>query len=454
MTRHRATVPRRAPDIARITPERLGIAVLVLLLTACPHPARRPPTTATAASAAPASPAAGTGGVTAIVGATIHTEPGRAPIPDGVVTIERGRIVAVGARGTVGVPAHARTIDATGLHLTAGFWNSHVHFTGAGWLDAGAAPADSLDARLRAMLTRHGFTTVVDIGSDPANTARLRERVASREVAGPDILMAGMPIWAHDGVPFYVRDMLAVLGVTPDLVATRDDGVAAVRTRVAGGADVIKLFTGSPVGYGRVTVMPLELVRAITAESRASGRPVLAHPQSLDGIRNAVYGGVNVLAHTAPTAGPLPDELIAAMVSGGVAVIPTLTLWRAGLLQEGESAATAALVQRAGVDQFAGLVRAGVEVLFGTDVGYMAHDETAEELALMQRAGMSPAELLASLTTLPARRFGRGDVAGRIRPGMAADLVLLERDPAEGAAALAAVRTTIRGGLIIHQRDR
>jgi len=43
----------------------------------------------------------------------------------------------------------ARIIDCSGGTVTAGFWNSHVHFTGAAFRAADTAPAESLAAALR-----------------------------------------------------------------------------------------------------------------------------------------------------------------------------------------------------------------------------------------------------------------------------------------------------------------
>src|SRR5438128_918279 len=84
------------------------------------------------------------------------------PVDNGVVIIEGGRIRAVGRRGDVAVPAGTVTLDCAGATVSAGFWNSHVHFTQPVWDDAGSAPAERLAAGLRAMLTSRGFVRVVD----------------------------------------------------------------------------------------------------------------------------------------------------------------------------------------------------------------------------------------------------------------------------------------------------
>jgi imidazolonepropionase-like amidohydrolase len=92
----------------------------------------------------------------------------------------------------------------------------------------------------------------------------------------------------------------------------------------------------------------------------------------------------------------------------------------------------------------------GGQILFGTDVGYTDHFDTAEEFMLMSRAGMSFQQILASLTTNPATRFGYSAHSGQIARGMDADLVVLDGDPARDPASFAKVRYVIRNGKLIY----
>jgi imidazolonepropionase-like amidohydrolase len=93
--------------------------------------------------------------------------------------------------------------------------------------------------------------------------------------------------------------------------------------------------------------------------------------------------------------------------------------------------------------------RAGGQVLFGTDVGYIQQFDTSEEFKWMSRGGMSFQAILASLTTNPAERFGYARHSGRIARGFDADLVVLGADPAKDVSAFSKVRYTIRGGEVI-----
>jgi imidazolonepropionase-like amidohydrolase len=93
--------------------------------------------------------------------------------------------------------------------------------------------------------------------------------------------------------------------------------------------------------------------------------------------------------------------------------------------------------------------QAGGEVLFGTDIGYTDHFDTTLEFALMSRAGMTFRQVLASLTTNPAARYGFSGRSGRVANGMDADLVVLGADPAQDVTAFSKVRYIIRGGTVI-----
>src|SRR5262249_14967235 len=94
--------------------------------------------------------------------------------------------------------------------------------------------------------------------------------------------------------------------------------------------------------------------------------------------------------------------------------------------------------------------RAGGDILFGTDIGYTDQYDTALEFKLMSKAGMTFQQILASLTTNPARKFGYADRSGKIAKGMDADLVVLAADPSKDSTAFSKVRYTIRSGRVTY----
>ncbi len=385
----------------------------------------------------------------ALTGATIYPAPDQPAIRDGVVLLRDGRIAAVGRRSEVAVPAGTEAIDCTGLTITSGFWNSHVHFGERKWEQAEKLPPAEAAEQLRQMLTGHGFTRVFDIGSPLKNTLALRSRVAAGEVEGPGILTTGGIIWPKGGVPSLpLMEALGFITEPQHEVASPKEAAARARELLDAGADGIKVYAAT--WFGEPVVMPKAVIAAAAAEAHARGKLLFAHPSNAAGLQAALAGGVDVVVHTAPSMKTWGDSLVAQIVKAGVAVIPTLKLWR----YETRSArlAFARPFAQAGVDELRAFHKGGGTVLFGTDVGYMLDYDTAEEFALMAEAGMDFPAILASLTTNPARRFGFGDRSGRVAAGMDGDLVVLEGDPARDIGALARVRYTVRQGRIVYRR--
>jgi imidazolonepropionase-like amidohydrolase len=375
----------------------------------------------------------------ALVGGRIYPAPGATPIDDGVILIHGSAIAAIGSRGATKVPPGAEVIDCNGLFVTAGFQNSHVHFTEPKWIDAAKQPASKLSSQLEAMLTRYGFTTVVDTASTLADTLAIRKRVESGEVRGPRILTAGAPLFPKNGIPYYVKESIA-----PEVAAhwrTADTAAVAVKLvdeNVEGGADIIKLFTGSWVERGRVLPMPVDVATAATTEAHRRGRLVFTHASNLEGLESALAAHVDVVAHSLDAPGGLTADHLRQMKAQNVSLIPTLKLFG------GDSNVDVILAESRDFR------RLGGQLLFGTDVGYLADYDPTREYELMARAGLSWRDILESLTTNPAARFGETSRRGRIAAGLDADLIVLGHDPAADARAFADVRRTIRSGRVLY----
>ena len=391
----------------------------------------------------------------AITGARILTAPDEPALERGTVLVRDGRIVAVGAAEAVDVPRGIETLDASGLTLTAGFWNSHVHLLADAFVDAARRPAATLAIELQAMFTRWGFTTVFDISSQLADTAALRQRIDAGEVEGPRILTTGNPIFPANGTPIYVRELWKRRAWANDEVETPELARAKVAAQLRRGADGVKVFTGAIVGPPQgVLPMPIAIARAAVEPALAAGKPAFAHPTTPLGIRIALDAGVTVLAHTTPTEGQWPAELVAELARRRVALVPTLTLLEVALAEDRVPRPVVERMMGDAQQQVRALAAAGGEILFGTDVGFIAQADTTRELQLMAGAGLDHRAILRALTTAPAARFGAGARAGRVALGAEADLVLLGADPARGVEAFADVRYTIRAGRIVYRAPR
>lgn len=372
-------------------------------------------------------------------GAKVYPSATARPIDNAVVLIQHGRIVAVGKRTELKIPGSAQVIDCTGKVIVAGFWNSHVHFE-AGWQGAAQSTALQVEEHLHEMLTRWGFTTVWDLGSDPGNTLALRRRIESGEIRGPQILMAG-DIFPQNGHPVYLPAEMQL----PE-AASPQQAEQMARQYMKMGLDGMKLFTGAFMGDKPVVNMDTAIVKAAADVAHAEGKPVFAHPQNRIGVDNALAGGVDILAHTIPGDGSFTADELARMKQQHTALIPTLTLWTTVV---SDPVIIDKLVN-SGVDELKAYFSGGGTILFGTDVGFQDKYDTAQEYEYMGRA-MGWRDILASLTSSPSTFF-KQPAKGHVERGMSADLVVLDADPASDVRNFSKVAYTIRQGAIIYSR--
>jgi imidazolonepropionase-like amidohydrolase len=293
---------------------------------------------------------------------------------------------------------------------------------------------------MQEMLTKWGFTTVWDLGSDASDLLRLRRRVDTGEVLGPRIFSAGS-IFPKGGHPIYLPPEMQL----PE-AATADEATGLARQFLGRGLDGMKLFTGSYMGNRPVVNMDAEIAKAVVDLSHGQGKPVFAHPQNRTGVDVAIEANVDVPAHTVPSEPGYTAQQLAQFKARGTALIPTLALWTTVVRDQGVKDY---LVQ-SGVNQLKAFAANGGTILFGTDVGFTKLYDTSLELESMGRA-LSPAEVLASLTTDPAAYF-KAPRKGRIEQGFDADIVVLDGDPIADVRNLAKVAYTMRAGKVMYQR--
>ncbi|HEX4164927.1 MAG TPA: amidohydrolase family protein [Bryobacteraceae bacterium] len=388
--------------------------------------------------------------------AIIYIQPDRPPIYDGTILIHDTRIAAIGPTRSIRLPPGISSINCKGLAVTAGFWNSHVHFLPAPLLHADHQPPDVIKSQLQIMFTRWGFTTVFDIASILSNTNYIRSQIDTGKLLGPRVLTVGEPFWVK--TPIYVQRYLATFNISIPEVHSIPEARARVDQQIHDGADSIKIFAGS-IEAGHVEYMPADLASAIVAEAHRHNKLVFSHPSTIRGIELSLDAGVDILAHvtTSEASEPgstWPPELVARIKAAHMSLIPTLTLFDFEMQRGHASPEAIEQVIALAVNQLHAYASAGGQILFGTDIGYIDHYDTAEEFQLMSRAGMTFPQILASLTTSPAHRFGYTSHSGRIAPGFDADLVILNSDPAADITALAHVAYTIRNGKLIFNSNR
>ena len=383
----------------------------------------------------------------ALVGARIYPSPDATPIENGTVLIRNGKIVSVGSSGKIILPKNIQIISCKGMILTAAFWNCHVHFIEPKWDRADTISADRFYRQMADMLTSHGFAHVFDLAElDINQTLRIRNRIKKGDVSGPVIYTAGVPLVPVHGSPFYIEPLKLPEATDPQQAALH------VRQQIDSGADGIKLWTGSPTRNG-VVHMPVPIVKSIVQEAHHLGKPVFTHPTDNEGLAIALEGGVDILAHTTPDGGKSwTADTIQLMLASHMSVIPTLKLWKEELEKNGVKDAIRnplVLVAQQQVHDFA---TADGHLLFGTDVGYIPDYSTRDEYSLLSGAGLGFRQILAMLTTAPAKQFGFASSTGQIAPGMDADIVLLKGDPATDILSFDKVAYTFRQGKLIYQQ--
>jgi imidazolonepropionase-like amidohydrolase len=253
----------------------------------------------------PAQQKTGSSNEFAFIGARIYPAPDAKPIVNGVLVISHGKIVSVGEAGALRVPKGMHTIDCTGKTLVAGLWNTHVHFIEPKWNHAADLPAEQLTAQLQEMLTRYGFTSVVDTGSFLQNPMDLRSLSTPYSAfLSSKFEVRQLIIFPENGLPYYVTKSMSpdqIKSFAKGEAPTPADAVRIVDEQLAQGTDIVKLYVVTWLrrsGKIEPYAMPLPVVKAATDEAHRKGKLVFAHPSNMEGVELVLAGHVDVLAHT------------------------------------------------------------------------------------------------------------------------------------------------------------
>jgi imidazolonepropionase-like amidohydrolase len=387
--------------------------------------------------------------------------PIRAAAEDGPITIRAGRvldgrggttagptlIVVEGGRITRVSPAPAgltADYDLSRLTVLPGLIDVHDHigwhFTGKGRThveaDGETAAEEALAGAGNAWTTLlAGFTTVQSPGS--ASDKDLRDAIASGAIPGPRILTSLEPLTEKTGTPAQMRD--------------------AVRQRAAAGADLIKLFASKSIRDGGAQTMSLEQLDAACGQARELRLRTLVHAHSPESMRSAALAGCTQVEHGIFAT----DEVLRLLSERGTYFDPQCSLVFRNYLdnkpkflgignytEAGFAAMENALPLAVATFKRA-LATPGLKVVFGTDAVAGAHGGNARDLVCrVELGGQKPMDAVVSATSLAARSLGLEEKIGAIAPGLRADLIAVEGDPARDIRALERVRFVMKDGRV------
>ena len=375
---------------------------------------------------------------------------GTRTIDDAVVTVEGSRIVAVGA-GDAAVTKGATIIDLRRYVCIPGLIDLHTHMTyywdrqpGTRPLGQRRRPAETVFlAQENARRTLEaGVTTVRDLGAANDTDFSMRDLIARGAMKGPRMIASGQGLSRRDSEQ-------------PDPAAMR----AATEARIAAGSDWIKVYAsrGSYDSVDTTQTITFEEMQAIVDAAHASGRKVAIHSYGASGVRDAVRAGADSVEHGVD----IDEDTLAEMVKRRTVWVPTIDHNRYYVEARDEFGfkpeAIAPLrdyIAR-NLESTTRAVKAGVRLGMGSDAVYTMFGQNTRELGWFVKAGMNPAQALATATTIAAELLGMSSQIGRIGPGFDADLVAVDGDPLSNIAALnEGVRWVMKEGKVMVDAHR
>jgi imidazolonepropionase-like amidohydrolase len=377
-----------------------------------------------------------------------------------VVLITDGRITAVGAAGTVTIPADAERVDLPGQTLLPGLIDMHVHldsnpkyggygglrFTDSFWA---VVAVPNAAATLNA-----GFTTVRNVGADRYNDVALMEAISEGLIPGPRIVPAAYALGATGGHCDSTYFPPSVELTSPGVFDGPEEARKMVRKMKKYGAKVIKIcatggvFSNDAVGIQQLTV---EEIKAIVDEAHMDGMKVAAHAHGPEGIRAAILGGVDTIEH----ASLVDDEGIRLAVKAGsyfgmdiYNTDYTQAEGRANGVRESEIKKDADIGE-AQRQNFCKSIKAGVKQVYSTDAGIYPHGWNAKQFAVMVRYCATPLQAIQAATVNAAAALGQSGDVGQVAVGRYGDLIGVQGDPLADVTVLERVTFVMKGGVVV-----
>ena len=334
------------------------------------------------------------------------------------------------------------TYDLQQLTLMPGLIDTHVHIDShfgrdgrmptelESQLDRVVAAGQNAEVTLRA-----GFTTVQSIGAPP--DVELRYGIGHGDFVGPRVLTS--------------------VSQLTDTKLTTEQIRAWVRTMVARGADVIKIFASKSIRDGGGQTLTDAQIRAACDEARLAGKRTWVHAHSASAARAASLAGCTTVAHGSQ----LTDREFTLMAQRGTYFEPNIGLVSQNYLENkqrylgtGNYTEDGFKKTEEGIPLKLAMFKRAMQhkdlkIIMGTDATAGAHGQNAREIIYrVQVAGQPAMDAIVAATSLNAEALGMADRIGSVAPGMQADLIAVDGDPLADITALQRVVFVMKGGRV------
>jgi imidazolonepropionase-like amidohydrolase len=373
------------------------------------------------------------------------------------VLVKNNYIEAVGQN--LKQPTNVILVDLKGTTLMPGLIEGHTHlflhpYNETSWDDQvlkESAAERVIRASIHARNTlMAGFTTVRDLGTEGSgyDDVGLKKSIIDGLIPGPRLIISTRAIVATGsyGPKVFSADFDGPIG------AAEADGVEGViretRLQIGKGADVIKVYADyrwSPDKEAAPT-FSLEELKAIVHTANSSGRDVVAHASTVEGMKRSILAGVSTIEHG--DAGT--EEVFRMMKDKGVAYCPTLAAGEAITRYKGWVKGTGQEPERIKNKKasFRAAIASGVIIMMGGDAGVFTHGDNYTEMQLMAEYGMKEIDVLRSATSVNAKVFKMDQRIGKIQPGFYADIIAVEGDPSKDLSLLKNVKFVMKEGTV------